>query len=111
MHDPVDIRQRVDRLVARIDRRDDYGQLLASGQVVHEVVDVDDVEAWRAGVRRQARADKIKVRTGCNDGIVWALRVRADESGSQTDARRYRELLRSTVPLAVELRHEPCIAV
>src|SRR5215217_9710634 len=43
MHDPVDIRQRIDRLVARIDRRDDYGQLLASGQVIHEVEDVDDV--------------------------------------------------------------------
>jgi hypothetical protein len=111
MHDPVDIRQRLDRLVARIDRRDDYGQLLAPGQVIHEVEDVDDVEAWRAEIRRQARADKIKVRTGCNEGIVWALRVRADQSGSQTEALRHRELLRRTVPLAVELRHEPSIAV
>jgi hypothetical protein len=32
MHDPVDIRRRIDRLVARVDRCDDYGQLLASGQ-------------------------------------------------------------------------------
>jgi hypothetical protein len=32
--DPVDIRRRIDRLVARVDRRDDYGQLLASGQVI-----------------------------------------------------------------------------
>jgi len=111
MHDPVDIRRRFDRLVARIDRRDDYGQLLASGQVIHEVEDVDDVEAWRAEIRRQARADKIKVRTGCNEGIVWALRVRPDQSGSQTEVRRYRELLRRTVPLAVELHHEPSIAV
>jgi hypothetical protein len=25
MHDPVDIRRRIDRLVARVDRRYDYG--------------------------------------------------------------------------------------
>ena len=31
MHDPVEIRRRIDRLVARVDRRDDYGQLLAAG--------------------------------------------------------------------------------
>jgi hypothetical protein len=29
MHDPVDIRRRIDRVFARVDRRDDYGQLLA----------------------------------------------------------------------------------
>jgi hypothetical protein len=28
--DPVDIRRRIDRLVARVDRRDDYGQLLCT---------------------------------------------------------------------------------
>jgi hypothetical protein len=63
MHDPVDIRRRIDGLVARIDRRDDYGQLLASGQVIHPLEDVEDVQAWRVEIRRQARADKIKVRT------------------------------------------------
>ena len=68
MHDPVDIRRRIDRLVARVDRRDDYGQLLASGQVIQRFEDVEDVEAWRAEIRRQARADKIKVRTGIDDG-------------------------------------------
>lgn len=64
MHDPVGIRRRIDRVVARVDRRDDYGQLLASGAVVYAVDEVDDVEAWRAEIRRQARADRIKVRTG-----------------------------------------------
>jgi len=109
MHDPVDIRRRIDRLGARVDRRDDYGQLLTHGQAIHRLEDVDDIEAWRAEVKRQARADKIKVRTGFNDGIVWALRFRADQPGGQADVRRYRDLLRRTVPLAVELRHEPCI--
>jgi hypothetical protein len=107
MHDPVDIRRRIDHLVARIGRRDEYGQLLASGQVIHEVKDADDVEAWRAEIRRQARADKIKVRTGFNDGIAWALLVRRDQAGWKAG----RELLSRTVPLAVELRHEPSIAV
>jgi len=32
--------------------------------VVYAVDEVDDVEAWRAEIRRQARADRIKVRTG-----------------------------------------------
>jgi hypothetical protein len=111
MHDPVDIRRCIDRLVARVDRRDDYGQLLADGQVIHEVEDVQDVEAWRAEIRRQARADKIKVRTGLNDGIVWALRVRPGQAGGLADVRRYRDLLGRTVPLAVGLRHEPSIAL
>jgi hypothetical protein len=46
MHDPVDIRRRIDV--------------------------VDDIEAWRAEIRRRARADRIKVRTGFNEGIVLA---------------------------------------
>jgi len=81
MHDPVDIRRRIDRLVARVDRRDDYGQPLAHGQAIHRLEEVDDIEAWRAEIKRQARADKIKVRTGFIDGIVWALRVRSPHSG------------------------------
>jgi hypothetical protein len=52
MHDPVGIRRRIDRVVARVDRRDDFGQLLASGAVD----EVDDVEAWRAEISaRHAR--------------------------------------------------------
>ncbi len=111
MHDPVDIRRRIVRLVARVDRRDDYGQLLARDQVIRDRDDVEDIDAWRAEIRRQARADKIKVRTGFNDGIVWALRVRRDEAAWQAEVRRYSDLLARTVPLAVELRHEPAVAL
>jgi len=111
MHDPVDIRRRIDRLVARVDRRDDYGQPLARGQVVHRREDVQDIEAWRAEIRRNARADRIKVRTGFNHAIVWALRVRADRPEWQAEVRRFRDLLLRTVPLAVELRHEPSLAL
>ena len=31
-----DNRRRIKRVVARVDRRDDYGQLLASAHVIHE---------------------------------------------------------------------------
>src|SRR5437867_338104 len=109
MHDPVDIRRRIDRLVARVDWSDDYGQLLACDQVIHRLDDVEDIDAWRAEIRRQARADKIKVRTGLNDGVVWALRVRPDPAEWHAEVRRYRDL--RTVPLAVELQHEPSLAV
>ena len=111
MHDPVDIRRRIGRLVARVDRRDDYGRLLADGQLIQEVENVEDVEAWRAEMRRQARADKIKLRTGFNESIVWALLVRVRRPDALVRARRYRDLLARTVPLAVELRHEPILAV
>lgn len=48
------------------------GQLLARGQVVHRLEEVEDIEAWRVGIRRHARADRINVRTGFNEGLVWA---------------------------------------
>ena len=111
MHDPVDIRRRIERLIERVNRRDDYGQLLASGQVVHSPDEVMDVDAGRAEIRRQARADKIKVRTGVNDGLVWALRLRPDPATDVRDTHRYRDLLAHTVPLAVDLGHEPTLTL
>lgn len=111
MHDPVEIRRRTQRLIARVERRDDYGQLLASGQVVHGPDEVADIDARRAEIRRQARADKIKVRTGVNDGLVWALRVRPDPSTHARHIERYRDLLSQTVPSAVELGHEPTLTL
>jgi hypothetical protein len=102
---------RIDRLVGRVNRRDDYGQLLARGQVAHSVEDVDDVEAWRAEIKRKARADRIKVRTGVEDGLVWALRMRAGNAELLAAASRYRDLLSRAAPLAVELWHEPHVAL
>ena len=108
MHDPVDIRRRIDHLVTRVDRRDDYGQLLARGQVIHRLGDVAGVDAWRRD-QTPGTCGQDQVRTGVNDGIVWALRLRADRPGGHAEVRAYRDLLRRTVPLAVELRHEPSI--
>jgi hypothetical protein len=111
VHDPVDIRRRIDRLVARVHRRDDYGQLLARGQVTHLIEDVEDVDAWRTDIRRQARSDRISVRTGVEDGMVWALRLRAGNAELLAAATRYHELLSRLAPVAVELWHEPCVAL
>src|SRR4051812_44478801 len=93
MHDPVDIRRRIDRVVARVHRRDDYGVLLARGAAVRALDEVDDVEAWRAEIRRHARADRIRVRTGFNQGIAWAMLARVPRSDELAEARRDRELL------------------
>lgn len=111
MHDPVDIRRRIDRVFARVERRDDYGQLLARGAVVHALDDVADVEAWRSAIRRHARADRIKIRTGRNTGLVWAMLARTPGLDELAAARRYRELLAHAAPLAVDLRHEPFLAI
>lgn len=83
MEDPVEIQRRIERLVKRVRRRDDYGKLLASGQVIQPVDEVEDPDAWRAEIKRQARADRIKVRTGITGGTLWAL-----TAGPLTDAQR-----------------------
>src|SRR6266542_1081994 len=111
MHDPVEIRRRIVRVVARVHRRDDYGQLLARGAVIHALDELADVETCRAEMRRQARADRIKIRTGLNEGVAWAMLARVPRSDELAGARRYRDLLADAVPLAVDLRHEPILAV
>ena len=83
MEDPVEIQRRVESLVKRVRRRDDYGKLLATGQVIHPVDEVEDPDAWRAEVKRQARSDRIKVRTGVTSGMLWAL-----TQGPLTEAHR-----------------------
>jgi hypothetical protein len=41
-----------------------------AARVIHDLDEEDDVQASRAEISRHARADRIKVRTGFNDGIV-----------------------------------------
>jgi hypothetical protein len=81
--------QRLLALAARLDRRDDYGTLLASGYVTRDVTELDDVEQWREAIRRQARQDKLKVTTFISrDGTtVSALRKR------QTSERNLRHVI------------------
>lgn len=73
MEDPVEINRRIERLVKRVRRRDDYGELLFSGEVIRSRRGIDDPDEWRAEIRKKARADRIKVRTGETAGRVWAL--------------------------------------
>lgn len=111
MADPVEIRQRIGRLLERVKRRDDYGTLLATGQVVLKIDEVDDPEAWRAAIRRDARADRIKVRTGQTEGIVWALLHEAGKTSRSEEFHRYNRVLELVVPRAVEHHHEPLVAL
>jgi hypothetical protein len=60
----------------RVEHGNAYGELLATGQAVVRISEIPDVEAWRANLRRQARADRIKIRTGVTKGLAWALRAR-----------------------------------
>jgi hypothetical protein len=111
MEDPVAIRKRIERLLRRVERRDDYGALLAGGSVVRKIEEVDDPKEWRATIRRHARADRIKVRTGQTEGIVWGLLPDAGNEARTKEFRRYNKVLELIAPCAVAHRHEPVVAL
>ena len=71
--DPVDIRRRIDRLVARVDRRDDYGQLLVHDQLIHDLEDDEDVDAGarRSSARRVRRFARL-ARDGLSNPDIGA---------------------------------------
>lgn len=101
MHDPVEIRRRIESLRERLACRGDYGEVLANGHVVRWL---DDKDAWRAGIRAQARADRIKVRTGAGDHGVWALLVRRPDEDTGDD--EYWVAYKNMVATSLALRHE-----
>lgn len=107
MQDPVELRQRIEQLLKRVKRRDAYGELLATGQAIVSVSDVQDPDAWRADLRRQARADKIKIRTGVNSQIVWALLADARTTARAEESDRYFAAMREAIPRAAALYHQP----
>ena len=111
MEDPVEIRRRMRRLFERVDRRDDYGKLLAEGQVVANENDLDDPDAWRAELRRQARADRIRLRTGKSQGMVWAVVHERRSAERDAEQHRYGNAMQVVVPQAVAHRHEPTVLV
>ncbi len=47
VEDPVEINRRIERLVKRVRRRDDYGRLLAAGEVIQSIERIEDPEEWR----------------------------------------------------------------
>ena len=111
MEDPVEIRRRMQRLIERVGRRDDYGRLLADGHVALKEQDVEDPEAWRAAIRRQARADRIRVQTARDDGVVWAILKDLSSPARRAEMKRYNQALGIIVPHAVGHRHEPVVVL
>ena len=109
--DPVEVRRRARRLVERVSRRDDYGRLLARGDVVRKRENFGDPDEWRAQIRRQARADRIKVRTGVNDRLVYAVLAEGATAARLDEGDRYLRMLDRVVPLAAQHRHEPTVIV
>lgn len=93
MEDPVEVNRRIERLVKRMRRRDNYGKLLAAGEVIQSVERVDDPDTWRAEIKRQARADRIRVRTGQTGDKLWAfLEGPATETQLAEEERNFRLL-------------------
>lgn len=111
MEDPVEINRRIERLLKRVRRRDDYGELLFSGEVIRSCEGVDDPDEWRAEIRKKARADRIKVRTGETAGKVWALVNGPRSSDVLLEGRRFFTLADRALGEAESRGHEARVAL
>jgi len=111
VEDPVEINRRIERLVKRVRRRDDYGELLFAGEVIRALDDVDDPDEWRAEIRKRARADRIKVRTGETAGRVWALLDSPRSSDVLLEGRRFFVLADRAIGKARSHGHEARVAL
>jgi hypothetical protein len=111
VEDPVEINRRIERLVKRVRRRDDYGELLFAGEVIRSLEEVDDPAKWRSEIRKKARADRIKVRTGETAGRVWALLNSPRSSDVLLVGRRFFVLADRALGKARSHGHEACVAL
>jgi hypothetical protein len=112
VEDPVDVNRRIEQLVARVRRRDVYGRLLASGEVILPVEKVPDPDAWRAEIRRQAGSDRLKVQTGVTAGKVWAMLAGDIPEAQQDENLRYFHLFTSDLePRAAALGHQVRVVI
>lgn len=102
--------ERAQALLRRKERRDDYGALLLDGQVIRGLRDVEDPEGWRSNIRRQARADKIRIQTGRNNKIVYAVLRRDPEQGRWEAEMRWFRLVSQAHETAEGLGHEWLLA-
>lgn len=111
MEDPVEINRRIERLVKRVRRRDDYGELLFSGQVIRLREDIEDPGEWRAEIKKRARADRIKIRTGETGDKVWALVNGPLSSELLLEGQRFFVLADRTLAEARSHGHEARVAL
>lgn len=98
--------ERAQALLRRKERRDDYGALLLDGQVIRSLRDVEDPAAWRSNIRRQARADKIRIQTGVNNKIVYAIVRRGSERGWSEEEVRWFHVASQAHETAEGLGHD-----
>lgn len=67
---------------------------------------------WRAEIRRQARADRLKVRTGVTAGKVWAMLAGDIPAAQQDENLRYFHLFTSDLePRAEDLGHQVRVVI
>ena len=105
----VEYEQRFQRIVAEYLERPagDYAELLHRGQVTSPPG--ADPEEWRAGIRAQARKDKIRVMTMRDGDRAMAVCRRVLSAEREREELRYEferhELLRSLKHAAEELGH------
>lgn len=76
-------RERLEALISRVSRRDDYGTLLMQGEVVRSIDHLDDPEAWRAGLRAEGSKDGLRIITRRTAGIIYARVTRPRGSDSK----------------------------
>lgn len=110
IEDPVAARRRIQRFLDRAARRDPYGELLASGQMSRRIGDSEKRDALRRELRRQARADKLKIITREYGDVVIALLNRpiaAEQEAEMLDGIRAAYDL---ADVAKRLGHHPRVA-
>ena len=72
---------------------------------------VEDPESWRSNIRRQARADKIRIQTGVTKEIVYAIARRDAERGWSNDEVRWFHLSSQAHETAIGLGHDWLLAM
>lgn len=67
------------------------------------------VEDWRAELRRQARADRIPIRTGTSGTCTWAVISRPTSDDELNEAHRRVGQIERASRVALELDHDPVL--
>ena len=109
MHDPVEINRHMERVIDRVSRRSDYATLLHAGEVIARIEDIGDPISWRAQLKREARADRIKVRTGEGEGRVWAMLRNPATDQRLSEVKNYLHVLNDGHEKAIQHGHLPVV--